>query len=261
MSVHVLGARRACLGAGLVSVLSACGVPRARVEQTEASRPIEPRVTPFSSGHMSPPGQEGWARASFHPSKPPTRYELIEVSGERVLEARSEQSVSGLMHPVQADPRMVQWVEWRWWIENALRDTDIGDRHSDDSPARLMLTFDGDSARLPVKEQMLGERFKLFTGRDMPFATLMYTWDASRPVESITPSPHTAQVRKIVVQSGASQVRTWMRFRRNFREDFLRAFGEEPGRLSGLIVMTDSDNTKQHARSLYGDIRLHAHVS
>jgi hypothetical protein len=80
-------------------------------------------------------------------------------------------------------------------------------------------------------------------------------------VESITPSPHTAQIRKIVVQSGASQVRTWMRFRRNFREDFLRAFGEEPGRLSGLIVMTDSDNTKQHARSLYGDIRLHAQVS
>jgi len=58
------------------------------------------------------------------------------------------------------------------------------------------------------------------------------------------------------VQSGGSQVGRWITYQRDFQADFMKAFGEPPGRLTGVGVMTDSDNTRQSARCLYGDVEL-----
>ena len=41
-------------------------------------------------------------------------------------------------------------------------------------------------------------------------------------------------------------------------EDYQRAFGEAPGDIVGIGVMTDTDNTRSRARAYYGDITLHA---
>jgi len=38
--------------------------------------------------------------------------------------------------------------------------------------------------------------------------------------------------------------------------DFRRAFGEEPGPLVAIAVMTDSDNTRSRSRAWYGPVRL-----
>ena len=35
-----------------------------------------------------------------------------------------------------------------------------------------------------------------------------------------------------------------------------KAFGEAPGHLVGIAIMTDTDNTRSHAKAWYGDIRL-----
>ena len=40
------------------------------------------------------------------------------------------------------------------------------------------------------------------------------------------------------------------------RADFELAFGEAPGALLGIAVMTDSDNTQSTAQAWYGDIAL-----
>jgi hypothetical protein len=40
------------------------------------------------------------------------------------------------------------------------------------------------------------------------------------------------------------------------RADFRRAFGEEPGALLAVGVLTDTDNTDGHAEAWYGDIRF-----
>jgi hypothetical protein len=38
--------------------------------------------------------------------------------------------------------------------------------------------------------------------------------------------------------------------------DYRRAFGEAPGRLIGIAVMTDSDNTASSTEAHYGDLTL-----
>ena len=103
---------------------------------------------------------------------------------------------------------------------------------------------------------MFFERVKLFTGVDMPYATLMYIWANRKPVESVIPNPHSPRIQKIVVASGEQGLQRWHSLRRNIVEDYRRAFGTEPGRLMGVAVMSDSDNTNGAITAFYGDIQL-----
>lgn len=58
----------------------------------------------------------------------------------------------------------------------------------------------------------------------------------------------------IVLESDEARVGQWVRFRCNVLEDYRRVFGEEPWDIVAVGVMTDSDDTSQKARCLYGDI-------
>ena len=46
----------------------------------------------------------------------------------------------------------------------------------------------------------------------------------------------------------------WKEEERNVFEDYIKAFGEIPSLISGVAIMTDSDNTGESAVSFYGDI-------
>jgi len=41
---------------------------------------------------------------------------------------------------------------------------------------------------------------------------------------------------------------------RNVFEDYKKAFGEEPPMISGVAIMTDTDNTGEKTTAYYGDI-------
>jgi hypothetical protein len=58
----------------------------------------------------------------------------------------------------------------------------------------------------------------------------------------------------IVVESGPDRVGQWVTEERNVYEDFRRAFGREAPMISGLALMTDTDNTGETATAWYGDI-------
>jgi Protein of unknown function (DUF3047) len=60
----------------------------------------------------------------------------------------------------------------------------------------------------------------------------------------------------IVASSAAAGVGKWQVLSRNALEDFRRAFGEEPGMLTDVGVLTDTDNTGGTADAWYGDIRF-----
>jgi hypothetical protein len=59
-----------------------------------------------------------------------------------------------------------------------------------------------------------------------------------------------------VVESGTDGLGKWRTFERNIVEDFERAYGEKPGRLIGVGILTDSDYTGETVETWYGDIRL-----
>jgi hypothetical protein len=58
----------------------------------------------------------------------------------------------------------------------------------------------------------------------------------------------------VVAASGRDRVGIWREESRNVYEDFKRAFGEAPGRITAIGIMTDTDNTGDNVHAYYGDI-------
>ena len=135
-------------------------------------------------------------------------------------------------------------------------DADNRDKNREDAPLRVLVAFDGDKAALPREEQKRFQRAKTLTGRDAPYATLMYIWSDHVPVNTVIPSAHTSQVKMLVVASGPKGLGHWQSVHRNLAADYRRAFGAAPGRMLGVAVMTDTDNTGAKAVGEYADIRL-----
>ena len=81
----------------------------------------------------------------------------------------------------------------------------------------------------------------------------MYSWASDAPVGTISPSIPTGKIQTIVVESGGG-IGEWRELRRNVREDYRLAFGEEPWDIVGVGVMTDARNTHEKASAQFGDI-------
>lgn len=199
----------------------------------------------------------GWAPWTIHPSKKSTRYRLEMLDGRMALRADADSSASGLITRLSIDPNRQPVLSWRWRIDSLVSGADNTDRYAEDAPVRVVLAFDGDKRTLPFRDQLFFEQVKLLAGREMPYATLMYIWENRKPVGAVIRNPNTDRVRKIVVASGPAGVRKWLEFRRNIVEDYKLAFGKPPpGRLVGVAILTDTDNTRQKVTAWYGDITL-----
>ena len=60
----------------------------------------------------------------------------------------------------------------------------------------------------------------------------------------------------IVVANAAEGVGKWHTFKRNIAEDFEKAFGEKPGPVIGVGVLTDTDKLGEKVEAWYGDMLL-----
>jgi len=58
----------------------------------------------------------------------------------------------------------------------------------------------------------------------------------------------------LVAESGREKVGIWQEVTRNVYEDYKRVFGEEPGAITAIGIMTDTDNTGANVHAYYGDI-------
>jgi hypothetical protein len=196
----------------------------------------------------------GWQPWTVNHSKTPTRYTLTEVDQRTVLHAEADSSASGLFVPLtERDAGTLRWT-WKTRDIIATANNSIGQR--EDAPLRLFVAFSGDKSTLSLKDLLLDELARVTTGREMPYATLMYIWARERPVESVVPNPHTGRVRMIVVDSGRGNANTWRCHARDLRADYRKAFGTDPGRVLAVGLMTDTDNTRTKAEAWYGDIVL-----
>jgi hypothetical protein len=158
------------------------------------------------------------------------------------------------VHRLKLDPRTYPLLSWRWKVEGLIPKADNTQKHTEDSPVRVEVSFDGDMDKLSLDDRLFFDNIRAFTGQELPYATLMYIWENRVPKETVIPNRHTSRIRMIVVESGREKVGLWQDVTRNVREDFRRAFGEEPGRISAIGIMTDTDNTGENAHAFYGDI-------
>lgn len=213
-------------------------------------------VQPFSLttlGETAPPGWEPWILSRFLAR---TDYRIIEHEGERVLAAQANVSASGLLQPMALATADYPILKWRWKVPQLIPGANNASRLGDDSPVRVIVAFDGDKSKLDFEDQAFSETVKLFSGREMPYATIQYIWENNLPPETVLENSRTSRSKMLVVESGPQRLGEWLTFQRDVRADYQRMFGEPPGQVIFVGVMTDSNATGSQARAYYGDIRF-----
>ena len=234
----------------LALVGGCAGVPAYRADETL----VLPYVSSFSDARPGDGVPGGWRVWTLSKFKKATEYRLVDDSGRIVVKASARASASGLVHPIKLNPGMYPLLSWRWKVDELIPTADNTRKNTEDSPVRVVVSFAGDIDALPMHERMFFDNMRLLTGQQLPYATLMYIWENRASKDSVIPSRHTSRIKMIVAESGRDKLGAWQEVTRNVVEDFRRAFGETPGEITAIGIMTDTDNTGENAHAYYGDI-------
>ncbi|MFZ4285985.1 DUF3047 domain-containing protein [Variovorax sp. HJSM1_2] len=198
----------------------------------------------------------GWQHVPF-PGKTATQFQMVQHAGRSdVVAAYAASSASMLRRKLRVAPGDLDQITFSWMVPQLNTVADMSLRDKDDAVVRVVLAFEGDRSRLSLKDQMLSELALTLTGEEMPYATLMYVWCNRNQVGHIIHSPRTGRIRSMVVEHGPAHLNQWLDYKRDIRADYAAAFGEPPGALIGVGIMTDTDNTRTRSRSWYGAVEL-----
>lgn len=188
-------------------------------------------VSPAQGGPLPPlvePGHVGWDEKVFS-----GRTVYTALPGQGLLLAESDAAASGLFREQRIDLLATPWLNWSWKVENVLQGVDERHKSGDDYPARIYVVVKGGLAFWKTR-------------------ALSYVWASREPAGSTWPNAFTANAVMIAVQSGPGLAGELVRERRNVREDWRRAFGQDIEALDAVAIMTDTDNSGQKARAWYG---------
>ncbi len=219
-----------------------------------ADTPSVLEVGTFSAASEGSAWPDGWTPLIFKKIEKQTTYRLVKDGGATVVKAVSEASASGLTRAITINLTDYPIVQWRWKVTNVLKKGTAMKQEGDDYPARLYMTFEYDADKVGFFKKAQYEAIKLLYGQYPPLSAITYIWDSALPKGTVLRSPYTERVTMIVVESGVERLNQWVSEERNVYEDYTKAFGNEPPMISGIAIMTDTDNRGESAVAYYGDI-------
>ena len=237
-----------------IALLFAVGTILGEPNRLQAESPEALAIGVFSVAPPDGPWPDSWKPLTFPKIPQHTTYSLVKEGEQVVVKASSQASSSGMTREIRIDPREYPIIQWQWKVSNVLRTGDVAKKAGDDYPARIYVTFEYDSEKVGLFGKAKYETAKLIYGRYPPLGAINYIWESRAPVGAVVPNPFTDQVQMIVVESGSTKLNTWITETRNVYEDYKRAFGQDPPMISGVAIMTDTDNTGESAEAYYGDI-------
>ena len=223
-------------------------------ERLQAESPTTLEIGTFSAVTPGGPWPNGWKSLTFQKIPQHTTYRFVKDGDRVAVKAASQASSSGLTKEILIDPKEYPIIQWQWKVSNILKAGNVAKKEGDDYPARIYVTFQYDSAKVGLFGKAKYEAAKLIYGQYPPLGAINYIWESRAPVGTAVPNPYTDQVHMIVVESGTAKLNTWITEERNVYEDYKRTFGQEPPMISGVAIMTDTDNTGEAAEAYYGDI-------
>lgn len=204
---------------------------------------------------VTPPNEMGWQPFAL-PGKRVVVFEPVTVSDRPALRVRADSSVSILRQRFEPALLRPGRIAFAWRVDALPDGANLSSADASDSPVGVVLGFEGDRARWTPKMHRLSEMSRLLTGEELPYATLIYVWGNTEAPGSVVANPRTDRIRKLVLDSGKRDLGVWREHVRDVQADFRLAFGEEPGPLRVVALMTDTDNTGSALTAWYGSMRL-----
>jgi Protein of unknown function (DUF3047) len=189
-------------------------------------------------------------------AKPPTVIDVSEQDGKKVVRLQNDKSWGSLLHPWTG---VAESIRFSWRLDKALEKASFKSKATEDTALKVCLSFDMPAERIPASERTLFKLAQFFSRDKLPTATLCYVWAQAEELGSIHPSPTTARVRYMALNTGTAQIGSWQQHQRSISADFLKAFGAESATvpaLTAIIIGADSDNTHGSSLGYIGDIAL-----
>lgn len=197
---------------------------------------------------------KAWKPLVFKKINRHTRYEWD--PGERAIHAVSSSSVSGLVFRLDRAASRSPIIRWRWKVRRAVERGDESSRSGDDYAARIYVMFRYDPAKADQGTRFKYGLFKKLHGEYPPHSGISYIWANRLPKGRAAPNPHSDRVMMLAVRSGNEDAGKWLSEERDIVEDYRRLFKAEPPPLTGIAIMTDTDDTGSVSEAWYADIEL-----
>jgi hypothetical protein len=188
---------------------------------------------------------ENWRPITFPSIPAATSYEIVQDQAYgHVVRAHSFRGAGAIGRSLSVNPHDYPVLNWSWKIAGTLPGSSLAHENGDDFPARVMVSFKTEGAsRRGVQDNIL-----------------CYVWASTEPIGSVADNPVHSHIKTFVAASGSDRSGDWQEMSRNLVDDYRLAFSEAPGTLTGVVLMTDTDNTDAEARAWYGPIWLSGDV-
>jgi hypothetical protein len=244
---------------GLVVSWNASGRAPSRAAETSATAPppgapAAPATPPDKSsvprpdatGHLRIPVSDrpparlpadgvplGWELKEFDGR---AAIELVRDEGRVAVRLRSDRASFALYRDVVVDVHEYPLLTWSWKVTRLPASGDVREQERDDQAAQVYVVF----PRWPAPR----------TNSDV----IGYVWDSRAPVGVQLTSRKAENVRVVVVDSGPSHLGTWQTHERDVARDYVALFGRQPPRAGKVALMIDSNDTRDQAEALVGDL-------
>jgi len=183
--------------------------------------------------NFNKPKLDAWSHQKFAGF---THYSVVQDGRDSVLNAKSNNSASGLFLRKRIDLTEYPFIHWRWKISQRLSDRDESLKQGDDFAARIYLVVSGGMFFWKTR-------------------AITYVWSNQMPKGSEWPNAFAgASAMMHSVRGKEDALNTWYSEKRNLLEDMRRIHGSEIRYIDILALMSDTDNAGGSVEAWYDDI-------
>ena len=168
-----------------------------------------------------------------------TTWSLGSNENGNFIKAEAEGKGSGLGKEILIDLSKTPFINITWKVEKGLSGIVENSKKGHDYAARVFVIKKTGSTALSNR-------------------AINYVFSSNNEVGKNWPSPYTKKSIDYVLSSTRNNSNTWVTVKANVKEDFRKLHGIEVTDISGVAIMTDTDNSKLKAISYYQNIYFSA---
>jgi hypothetical protein len=121
---------------------------------------------------------------------------------------------------------------------------------------RVYIAFEYNPNKASFFQKARSEAAKIIYGQYPPDSDINYIWTSREDEAGILTNTYADEVKMIVLEKGNKYIRQWRGEEVNILEDYRKAFGTDPPRMASIVIMNDSDNTKEKSISYMDYIEI-----